>query len=58
MADLAKGLLLLYLAPDALSGMYGRMQYGEHFYLYLTPSLVLGLYLTWAGFSARASRAS
>jgi hypothetical protein len=28
------------------------MQYGEHYYLYLTPSLVLGLYLTWAGFCA------
>ena len=55
---LAKGLVLLYLAPDALSGMYGRMQYSEHFYLYLTPSLVLGLYLTWAGFSAPASRTS
>ena len=55
---LAKGLVLLYLAPDALTGMYGRMQYSEHFYLYLTPSLVLGLYLTWAGFSAPASRAS
>ena len=55
---LAKGLVLLYLAPEALSGMYGRMQYNEHFYLYLTPSLVLGLYLTWAGFSAPASRTS
>src|SRR6202040_2440831 len=32
---LAKGLVLLYLAPDALTGMYGRMQYSEHFYLYL-----------------------
>ena len=55
---LAKGLVLLYLAPDALTGMYGRMQYSEHFYLYLTPSLVLSLYLTWAGFSAPASRTS
>jgi len=55
---LAKGLVLLYLAPEALTGMYGRMQYSEHFYLYLTPSLVLGLYLTWAGFSAPASRTS
>jgi hypothetical protein len=28
------------------------MQYGEHYYLYLPPSLVIGLYLTWAGFTA------
>jgi hypothetical protein len=49
---LAKGLLLLFLAPEALAGIFGRMQYGEHLYLYLTPSLVLGLYLTWAGFTA------
>ena len=50
---LAKGLMLL-LAPDALTGMADRMQYREHFYLYLAPSLVIGLYLTWAGFTARA----
>ena len=50
---LAKGLMLL-LAPDALTGMLGPMQYREHFYLYLAPSLLIGLYLTWAGFAARA----
>jgi hypothetical protein len=49
---LAKGLLLLLLAPEALAGMFGRMQYSEHLYLYLTPSFLLGLYLTWAGFTA------
>jgi len=54
---LAKGLLLLFLAPDALTGMFGRMHYGEHYYLYLAPSLVIGLYLTWAGFTAPISRA-
>jgi hypothetical protein len=48
---LAKGLLLL-LAPEALAGIFGRMQYGEHLYLYLAPSFMLGLYLTWAGFTA------
>jgi hypothetical protein len=53
---LAKGLLLLFLAPEALTGMFGRMQYREHLYLYVAPSLVLGLYLTWAGFTAPTSR--
>jgi hypothetical protein len=47
---------LLLLAPDALTGMLGPMQYREHFYLYLAPSFLIGLYLTWAGFTARASR--
>jgi hypothetical protein len=28
------------------------MRYDEHFYLYLAPSLVIGLYLAWAGFAA------
>jgi hypothetical protein len=55
---LAKGLLLLYLAPEALSSMYARMQYGEHLYLYVAPSLLLGLYLTWAGFTTPAARVS
>jgi hypothetical protein len=49
---LAKGLMLL-LAPEALTGMVDRMQYREHFDLYLAPSFAIGLYLTWAGFTAR-----
>ncbi len=54
---LAKGLMLLYLAPDALTGTLERMGYREHFYLYLMPSLVIGVYLTWAGFTTSADRA-
>jgi hypothetical protein len=53
---LAKGLVLLFLAPEGLTGMFDRMQYRDHFYLYLAPSFVIGLYLTWAGFTARASQ--
>jgi hypothetical protein len=48
---LAKGLLLLFLTPEALTRLFERMQYGEHAYLYFMPSLVIGLYLTWAGFT-------
>jgi hypothetical protein len=54
----AKGLLLLAVAPEALTGMFGRLQYAGHLYLYVAPSLVFGLYLTWAGFTAPAARAS
>jgi len=54
---LAKGLLLLFLPPEALIRQFERMQYGEHIYLYTAPALVLGLYLTWAGFAAPTSNA-
>jgi len=53
---LAKGLLLLFLPPEALTQFFERMHYGEHIYLYVAPSLVIGLYLTWAGFAAPTSR--
>jgi hypothetical protein len=48
----AKGLLLLLLPPEALSYMFGQLRYGEHLYLYLAPSLLIGLYLAGAGFAA------
>ena len=54
----AKGLLLLFLTPEVLTRLFERMQYGDHIYLYLAPSLVIGLYLTWAGFTAPTSRGS
>ena len=54
---LAKGLMLLSVTPDALKQLLDHMQYGEHYYLYLMPSLVIGLYLTWAGFTASSPNA-
>jgi hypothetical protein len=55
---LAKGLLLLFLKPDALSGLFAGMHYDEHYYLLLVPAFVIGLYLTWAGFTTSISRGS
>jgi hypothetical protein len=52
----AKGLVLLFLTPEALNGFFERMQYGQHLYLYLGPALAIGLYLTWAGFTAPTQR--
>ena len=49
---LAKGLLLLLLAPESLVQLYAKMQHGDNLYLYL-PSFVIGLYLTFAGFAVR-----
>jgi hypothetical protein len=47
---------LLY-APEALTQLLERMQYGEHYSLYVAPSLVIGLYLIWAGFTAHTPNA-
>ena len=56
MADLCKSLLLLCLAPEGLNHIFQRMHYGDHMFLYLAPSFVIGLYLTWAGFTAPTQR--
>jgi len=53
---LAKGLLLLFLTPEGLTQSFLRMHYGEHMYLYFVPALVIGIYLTWAGFAASPQR--
>jgi hypothetical protein len=52
----AKGLLLLCLTPEGLNDAIQRMHYGDHMFLYLAPSFVIGLYLTWAGFTTSTSR--
>lgn len=54
----AKGLLLLFLTPEALTHLYARMHYSDYNYLYLFPSLAIGLYLVWAGFKAQTQTAS
>ena len=46
-----KGLVLLLAPAETLVRAIGQMRYGDHFYLYLAPSLAVGLYLTWAGFT-------
>jgi hypothetical protein len=38
-----------------MSAMVQRMGYAEHYRLLLMPALVLGLYLTWAGFASQAT---
>ncbi len=54
----AKGVLLLFLKPAALSGLLEGIHYGENAALFLAPALVIGLYLTWAGFTTSKSRRS
>ena len=54
---LAKGLMLLFVTPETLNQLFDHMQYGEHYYLYLAPSLVIGLYLTWVALTAPSQNA-
>jgi hypothetical protein len=48
----AKGLVLLLVTPEALAPFLERTHYGEHYSLYIVPALIIGLYLTYAGFAA------
>jgi hypothetical protein len=52
----AKGLVLLLVTPETSTWLLERMQYGEHYSLYIVPALIIGLYLTYAGFAAASSR--
>jgi len=52
---LIRGVVLLFLSPEAVVGLFDIFRSGELFYIYAGITLVLGLYLTHAGFSRRVS---
>src|SRR6202521_736398 len=49
---LIRGALLLFLPPQASSGLLDVFRFEQLFYFYVGSMLVLGLYLTYAGFKA------
>jgi len=49
---LIRGALLLFLPPEAVAGMMDSFHFEQLFYVYAGITLVLGLYLTYGGFSA------
>lgn len=49
----AKGILLTIVPSATLARLLGGVHYGENIYLFLIPALLIGCYLTWAGFSSR-----
>lgn len=54
--SLIKGLLALYLPSHATVGfVLGGLHYSQLFYVYAAVALVLGVYLTYAGFRAAAA---
>jgi hypothetical protein len=48
----AKGLLLMLVTPETLTPLLER----AHYPLYVVPALIIGLYLTYAGFAAPSER--
>ena len=46
-----RGAGLLALSPDTTIKVFNALHYKDLFYLYMGVTLVLGLYLTYAGFS-------
>lgn len=49
---LIRGALLLFLSQEAVAGMMDFFRFEQLLYLYAGITLVLGLYLTYAGFQA------
>ena len=47
-----RGAALLALSSDATMRLFNALRYEERFYLYMSGTLLLGLYLTIAGFRA------
>ncbi len=52
---LIKGLFFLYLAPEVgAECLLSWLRHPQLFYLCMAPSLILGIYLTYAGFTSKA----
>jgi len=55
-ATLSKGLLFLFLSPDEMTSLLLAAHYDQFSQVYGAASLVLGLYLTYAGYAPKAAR--
>ena len=51
-----RGLLFLFLPPAATRQILEVMQFERFFYIYVAIPLILGAYLSYLGFTARATR--
>jgi len=51
---LIRGLLLLFLPADRVEHTFAALQFERHYYMYAALPLLLGAYLTYAGFTAVA----
>ena len=53
---LIRGVLFLFLPPEATLGILAAMQFERFFYIYLAIPFVLGLYLSYLAFTAHSRR--
>ncbi len=47
-----RGVILLFLPPQTVAGLFDTMRFEQLFYFFAGITLVLGLYLTYAGFTS------
>ena len=52
---LIKGLLFLFIPPDAAVTLFERLHYDQFFFGYVAISFIIGVYLTYGGFSTKRS---
>jgi len=52
---LAKGLIFLFLPPETEAELFlSKLRYEKLFFVYMSVSLLLGIYMTYAGFASRS----
>jgi hypothetical protein len=49
---LIRGVVLVFISPGGAAGLYEALNFEKLFYLYVAVPLLLGIYLTYAGFTA------
>ena len=54
-ATLVRSVVLLFLSPEVVLGFIGAIRYEQNYYLLAGISLLIGVYLTCAGFAKKRS---
>lgn len=49
---LIRGIVLVFISPGGAAGIFEAMHFVDFYYVYVSIPLLLGLYLTYAGFTA------
>lgn len=55
---LIRSVVLLFISPEAVRNFIGAIRFEQNYYLFAGISLLLGLYLTYAGFKTRPTTVS
>jgi hypothetical protein len=51
---LIRGLVILFLSPEAAAGLFEALHFERFFFLYAAVSLIIGIYLSYGGFRVRS----